>query len=93
MNPEEQVMLKKWRLLLGAEDSDGSCEYNSTEKGIDQTLTSLYDPNRGLEAGLGSSSPSITKWLKNIRDYFPKNVVHLLQKGFGCNWYGKITFG
>src|SRR5262249_16774278 len=31
-------------------------------------------------AGLGSSAPSVTRWLGDIRSYFPTPVVQVLQK-------------
>jgi len=41
-------------------------------------LSALYDSDRS--AGLGSSSPNINRWLGDIRHYFPKAVVRVMQK-------------
>jgi len=45
---------------------------------MDEVLEALYDSDR--EGGLGSSAPSVSRWLGDIRRYFPAPVVRLLQK-------------
>ena len=45
---------------------------------IDKVLEALYDSNRS--AGLGSSCPNVNRWLGDIRTYFPKAVVQVMQK-------------
>ena len=45
---------------------------------MDKVLEALYDSNRS--AGLGSSCPSVNRWLGDIRTYFPKSVVQVMQK-------------
>jgi hypothetical protein len=45
---------------------------------MDRALGALYDSDR--KAGLGSSAPSVPRWLGDIRTYFPTSVVQVLQR-------------
>jgi hypothetical protein len=45
---------------------------------IDRSLDVLYSGERG--GGLGASAPNIARWLGDIRNYFPKPVVQMLQQ-------------
>ncbi len=45
---------------------------------MDQALTALYDSDRG--GGLGSSAPNVSRWLGDIRTYFPQTVAQVMQK-------------
>ncbi len=53
---------------------------------IDAALAAVYDtrPGRrgggGRSGGLGSSAPSVARWLGDIRKYFPTSVVQVLQR-------------
>ena len=53
---------------------------------IDAALAAVYDtkPTRrgggGRAGGLGSSAPSVARWLGDIRRYFPTSVVQVLQR-------------
>lgn len=77
MDKEEQ--LKRWRLILGQNaDPQESIGMGEEEKGMDRVLDALYDSER--QRGLGSSSPNVTRWLGDIRKYFPAPVVQLMQK-------------
>ncbi|MBI1308073.1 MAG: VWA domain-containing protein [Bacteroidetes bacterium] len=80
MNKEEQeLVLKRWRLLLGKEvQTEIPMELNKLESGIDKTLEALYNSDR--KGGLGPSSPNVARWLGDIREYFPASTVQLLQK-------------
>jgi Mg-chelatase subunit ChlD len=71
--------LRKWRLILGPKaDPDGQYELPEQLRGMDNTLDALYDSER--RGGLGPSSPNVNRWLGDIRKYFPKSVVQLLQR-------------
>lgn len=75
-NDERQ---RRWRLVLGADEADGiGCKLGADDAAIDNALTALYDSDR--EGGLGSSCPYVPRWLGDIRKYFPKPVVQVLQK-------------
>ncbi len=74
--------LRRWRLVLGG-DSDGTgASLDDTDKGMDAVLAALYrGPAQPGErkAGLGSSAPSVARWLGDIRKYFPSSVVQVMQ--------------
>lgn len=76
--------LQRWRLVLG-EPADASCgALNGGIRDVDQALAALYEqqkrddgPRRG---GLGNSSPNVSRWLGDIRRYFPSSVVQVMQR-------------
>lgn len=70
---------RRWRLILGGEQADGTgFTLNGNDLGMDRALTALYDSDRS--AGLGSSAPNVSRWLGDIRTYFPQSVVQVMQK-------------
>ncbi len=79
MSDEER--LKKWRLVLGKHaDPEQTVNLGAEEAGKDGVLEALYDSDNERKGGLGSSSPRINRWLGDIRKYFPKSVVQIMQK-------------
>lgn len=78
--PEERV--RKWRLVLGGAESDGTgTNLTGDDALIDKSLEALYDPDReNRRGGLGSSAPSVSRWLGDIRKYFPSSVVQVMQR-------------
>ena len=71
--------LRRWRLVLGGGDADGiGCDLAGVDSGMDRALQALYDSER--RGGLGGSSPNVTRWLGDIRSYFPASVVQVMQK-------------
>lgn len=71
--------IRRWRLILGGDNNDGtSFTLNKTDLQVDKTLEALYDSNR--KGGLGASSPNVSRWLGDIRSYFPSSVVQVMQK-------------
>lgn len=71
--------LRKWRMILGSDKNDGTgCQLNPTDLRIDQTLEALYDHQR--QGGLGPSSPNVSRWLGDIRSFFPASVVKVMQQ-------------
>lgn len=73
--------LKKWRLVLGKyADPEQSVNLGAEEAGKDGVLEALYDSDNERKGGLGSSSPRVNLWLGDIRKYFPKSVVQIMQK-------------
>lgn len=71
--------LKKWRLILGKKsDAKDEIPLDGPSMQADKVLDALYDSER--QGGLGSSSPNINRWLGDIRTYFPKSVVQVMQK-------------
>lgn len=75
----ENDAVRRWRLVLGKETQD-ELEYTLTkeEAGIDRTLEALYNSDR--KGGLGASSPHVSRWLGDIREYFPTSVVKIMQQ-------------
>lgn len=74
---------KRWRLILGApaEQECGSLRGEWTE--MDQALEGIYGggaQEKGRRGGLGASAPKVHRWLGDIRKYFPKSVVQVMQK-------------
>ncbi|NLB94201.1 MAG: VWA domain-containing protein [Armatimonadetes bacterium] len=77
ITPDER--LRRWRLVLGSGQADGvGMELTGVDRAIDQALEALYDSDRS--GGLGSSAPSAARWLGDIRTYFPKSVVRVMQR-------------
>jgi len=78
----EQERLTRWRLVLGGGQSDGTgVQLTGDALGMDKVLGDLYDADsRKRSGGLGGSSPKVSRWLGDIRNYFPKSVVQVMQK-------------
>ncbi|RPD38996.1 VWA domain-containing protein [Chitinophaga barathri] len=75
----EDQQMRKWRLILGGNQSDGTDHpLNPADLQLDKTLEALYDSDRS--AGLGASSPNVNRWLGDIRSFFPNTVVQVMQK-------------
>lgn len=84
VNPE-----KRWRLILGSPADAIHNELNADELRMDAALSQLYDldgeggaaQGRGSGKGsLASSSPNVSRWLGDIRKYFPSTCVEVMQK-------------
>jgi hypothetical protein len=72
-----------------AGDRDGGERLTGDDARIDAALGALYDreqTNSGRRAGgsraggLGRSKPGVVRWLGDIRTFFPKSVVQVLQR-------------
>ncbi|WP_221391085.1 VWA domain-containing protein [Dyadobacter sp. NIV53] len=75
----ENDPIKRWRLILGKETQDElTSSFNVQETGIDKTLDALY--NSSKKGGLGPSSPNVSRWLGDVREYFPASVVKVIQQ-------------
>jgi Mg-chelatase subunit ChlD len=79
--------LRRWRLVLGGDKKcEGTgCSLNAEDQRIDAALSALYDaepeaPGRKRAGGLGASAPNVSRWLGDIRRFFPKSVVQVMQK-------------
>ena len=87
---DETERLRRWRLVLGKHAAEGLCEgegqgqgqgdidLSGADRSMDQVLEALYDSERS--GGLGSSAPNVTRWLGDIRTYFPSSTVRLMQQ-------------
>lgn len=85
--------LRRWTLVLGAaavDDTDDTGApvppLSADDRRIDAALAAVYDQapgerrRSGRSGGLGKSSPSVARWLGDIRRYFPTNVVQVMQR-------------
>lgn len=76
---DDAEALRRWRLVLGGEQADAfGIALDVRDRAMDHALQALYDSDR--RGGLGSSTPSVARWLGDIRDYFPSSVVQVLQR-------------
>jgi Mg-chelatase subunit ChlD len=78
MTQNDDERLRRWRLLLGSQEADGTgCRLSGADLAMDNALSALYDAERS--GGLGFSSPKVARWLSDIRTYFPSSVVKVMQ--------------
>ena len=84
----EAERLRRWRLVLGGQ-AEGSCgALTGVPAEMDQALAALYDSDAAghlggsstRRGGRGGSSPSVARWLGDIRRYFPTSVVQVMQR-------------
>jgi Mg-chelatase subunit ChlD len=84
VSPEERQ--RRWRLALGGDDVRG---LSDRDQRLDRALSGLYDAGAGggqgkggssRRGGLGSSAPTVARWLGDIREFFPSPVVQVIQK-------------
>lgn len=82
--------LKRWRLILGQQAQEalsqlGAGQLSADQIAMDEALAAIYDETSGegrtgpRSAGLGSSAPTLAKWLGDIRTYFKEDVVSVIQ--------------
>ncbi len=87
----EAERLRRWRLVLGGGEADGTgTELAGDDARIDAALAAVYDVTgadrrargrgAGRAGGLGRSAPRIARWLGDIRRYFPREVVQVMQR-------------
>ena len=86
----EAERLRRWRLVLGGGDADGTNRgLDGDDLRIDAAMAAVYDHDArqrssgrgaGRSGGLGRSAPRVARWLGDIRTYFPKPVVQVMQR-------------
>src|SRR5690349_9470476 len=87
---QTQETLKRWRLILGGDDADGTgVSLSGEESAMDKALAALYEFERkgrfeyteksNENVGRGASQPSVARWLGDIRNFFPQSVVQVMQ--------------
>jgi Mg-chelatase subunit ChlD len=86
---QNEQNIKKWRLILGGDEADGTgCALSGNDIQIDKALSVLYDFDKKQkfdyseqkgQGGSESSSPSVARWLGDIRNFFPNSVVKVMQ--------------
>lgn len=84
VSEEEVERLRRWRLILGGDDAEGTgYGLGTQDSDIDKALSALYDAEEepgNRKAGLGASAPRVSRWLGDIRKYFPSSVVQVMQR-------------
>ena len=86
INPGERR--RRWRLALGGDEESG---LSDRDQRLDRALAGLYEATGGgggrgkgggggRRGGLGSSAPTVARWLGDIREFFPSTVVQVIQK-------------
>ncbi|GAA3923175.1 VWA domain-containing protein [Actinomadura viridis] len=86
--PVTDDRLKRWRLVLGGEEAEGTgVRLSGDEARMDGALEKLYGAGGGGRSrsgrrggGLGDSVPGVARWLGDIRAYFPSTVVQVMQR-------------
>ena len=69
---------RRWRLLLG---EPSGMELSPADAGLEKCLASLYEPSEKKGRGsLGGSLPHVSRWLGDIRKFFPSSVVQVMQR-------------
>ncbi|HKD60395.1 MAG TPA: VWA domain-containing protein [Terracidiphilus sp.] len=74
----EKERLRRWKLALGEESSD----LPEKDQRLSAALAALYNtsPQGKGRGGLGASAPRVSRWLGDIREFFPTPVVQVIQK-------------
>lgn len=73
--------LRRWRLILGGEQADGiGLDLGSTDLAMDKALAALYEADGNGKGSLAASAPNVSRWLGDIRNYFPSSVVRVMQQ-------------
>ena len=79
MPDEESERLRRWRLALGAQAEEPiGFRLEGRELAMDRALEALYDAER--RGDLAASSPTVARWLGDIREFFPSSLVQVIQK-------------
>ncbi|MEJ7800718.1 MAG: VWA domain-containing protein [Ilumatobacter sp.] len=86
----ETERLRRWRLVRGGGDADGTgAELGADDLRIDAAMAAVYDQDgsrrragrgSGRSGGLARSAARVALWLGDIRTYFPKPVVQVMQR-------------
>jgi Mg-chelatase subunit ChlD len=73
--------LRRWRLILGGQEADGvGVPLDGNDRQRDAVMEALYGEQADQRGGLGASSPRVSRWLGDIRTYFPTTVVQVMQR-------------
>jgi Mg-chelatase subunit ChlD len=82
---EDAERLRRWRLVLGGADDGTGVRLTGEDTRVDAALGAVYDvapASRGgkRQGGLGASAPAVSRWLGDIRRFFPSTVVQVMQR-------------
>ncbi|HMA63706.1 MAG: VWA domain-containing protein [Fibrobacterota bacterium] len=70
--------LRRWRLILGGAQDGTGYSLDEHDLAIDSVLEALYEAER--HGGLEKSAPKVSRWLGDIRTFFPSSVVKVMQQ-------------
>ncbi|MEM9341797.1 MAG: VWA domain-containing protein [Pseudomonadota bacterium] len=80
---DRETRERRWRLALGGEDG----ELGDEDRRLSAALTMLYggeedgeDDGKKRHVGREYSQPKVSKWMDDIREFFPSPVVQVVQK-------------
>lgn len=78
----EMSRMERWRLALGKPADDACGAPSGQFADMDSALSDLYEEDSDLSrrGGSGKGSPKVSRWLGDIRKYFPDQVVQVLQQ-------------
>lgn len=79
---DEEERLRRWRLVLGGPAAEATgVDLSGTDLGMDTVLAALYDTEKDQRrVGMGPSMPNVSRWLGDIRTYFPSSTVRVMQQ-------------
>ncbi|APA96114.1 uncharacterized protein NS506_02047 [Nocardia seriolae] len=88
MSEIDEAQARRWRLVLGSAGEPGlggGGLGNADDQAMDRALGALYDSggpggSGRRSGGLGGSAPQVSRWLGDIRRYFPSTVVEVMQR-------------
>lgn len=71
--------IRRWKLALGDDDMSGM---DDRDQRLSRALSALYEGQGAKKGrgGLGASAPKVSRWLGDIREFFPSPVVQVIQK-------------
>ena len=81
--PTELTRQQRWRLLLGEAAQQQCGGLSGVHEQMDQALAALYEDQSlgsSRKGGTGNSAPNVSRWLGDIRQYFPSTVVQVMQQ-------------
>lgn len=91
VDEHQEEQLRRWRLILGGNNADGiGNTLGQGDQDMDRVLGDLYgdgneqeggkNKSRSKQGGTGGSMPNVSRWLGDIRKYFPSSVVQIMQQ-------------
>lgn len=82
VTPDRREQERRWRLVLGQDDETA---LSADDRRLNAALSALYDaPGHGAggkgRGSLSGSAPRVSRWLGDIREFFPSSVVRVVQR-------------
>lgn len=90
---QHKERLRRWRMILGGAADEMNAQLSGRDQKMDEVLAALYGTSlgekdedgqpagqSGKRGGMEASMPNVSRWLGDIREYFPDSVVHIMQQ-------------